>query len=254
MKPFEIIAHRGLTSFAPENTIEAFQLALDHGADGVEMDIRLTSDRIPVVYHYCYLTGYTDTEGIIFDFSLSDLHDVRIPYKNQPEMPTLAIPTFREVLDQFAGKFNLEIEIKGPQPYSPDIIGEMLLDYKTHWPMMEITSFEPAYLLAVQKKCKGIICNLLFPRSEPWMGIDVMQFIAVQRTRLAKAQAVHLHPSQLTEEVVDYVRKHDIEIHAWDVNSIRDLELCAQMEIPRICTDKFEQALAFHKSHFETNE
>ncbi|MBI9051002.1 MAG: glycerophosphodiester phosphodiesterase [Anaerolineaceae bacterium] len=245
MKLFEIIAHRGLTTHAPENTIEAFQLALDHRADGVEMDVRLSADGIPVVYHYTYLTGFTDTQGVIFDFTLDEIRKVRIPCKQDPQVPLGQISTLREVLELFAGKMALEIEIKGPEPEAPQIIGEILLEYQQHWPMMEITSFEPTLLLTIQKAYPGITCDLLFPRSEAWMGLDVVQYLAAQRARLANARAVHLHPSQLNEEVVACVRQHGIEIHAWDVNTIDDLKLCKRLGIPRICTDKYEQARAF---------
>lgn len=50
----KIVAHRGTTS-GPENTLEAFRRALDLGADAIELDVRLTRDQRPVVYHYFYL-------------------------------------------------------------------------------------------------------------------------------------------------------------------------------------------------------
>ena len=253
MKPFEIVAHRGLTTLAPENTIEAFQLAKDHGANYVELDVRLSADAVPVVYHYFYLTGFTDTDGVIFDYTLDDLRKVHVPNKSQPNNPSGHISTLREVLEQFAGNLGLEIEIKGPEPESADIIADVLLDYKQHWPMMEITSYEPALLLALQRKCSGIPCDLLFPLSEPWMGLDVVQYMAVQRAHLANARAVHLHSSQLNDEVAAFVRKHDVEIHSWGVNTITELELCARLGIPRICTDLFEQAMEFRNKYFETN-
>ncbi|MBN1218885.1 MAG: glycerophosphodiester phosphodiesterase [Anaerolineae bacterium] len=57
---FEIVAHRGApTEVAPENTIPAFQRAIDLGADAVELDVRLTADHVPVVYHYFYLEEAT---------------------------------------------------------------------------------------------------------------------------------------------------------------------------------------------------
>ena len=51
----EVVAHRGVAEHAPENTLPAFLRALAVGADAVELDVRLTRDRVPVVYHYYYL-------------------------------------------------------------------------------------------------------------------------------------------------------------------------------------------------------
>ena len=67
MKNFEIVAHRGIPTEAPENTIASFQRALELGADAIELDVRLTADKIPVVYHYFYLQENTSASGPIFD-------------------------------------------------------------------------------------------------------------------------------------------------------------------------------------------
>ena len=78
MNYFEIVAHRGIPTEAPENTIASFQRAIDLGADAVELDVRLTSDRIPVVYHYFYLQENTSASGAIFNFSFEQLRRVEI--------------------------------------------------------------------------------------------------------------------------------------------------------------------------------
>ena len=55
MSTFEIVAHRGVPNEYPENTLTSFERAIELGADAVELDVRLTKDKIPVVYHYYYL-------------------------------------------------------------------------------------------------------------------------------------------------------------------------------------------------------
>jgi glycerophosphoryl diester phosphodiesterase len=245
MKPFEIVAHRGVTLDAPENTIAAFQRAVELGADAVELDVRLTADKIPVVYHYYYLHANTSAAGVIFNYSLAQLRDVRVFCANNPAADDGRISTLEEILAMFSGKISFEIEIKGPEPESPEIIGAVLSRFKGYWDAFEITSYEPALLLEIQRVCPGITVDLLFPRSENWMKLDVVQYQALHLARLARARAVHLHPSQLSAGVVQAVRSGGIEIHAWDVNDESSLETVAKYGIPRICTDEFEQALAF---------
>lgn len=245
MKHFEIVAHRGIPMEAPENTIASFQRAKELGADAVELDVRLTADKVPVVYHYYYLQENTSASGTIFNFTLAQLRDVKVFCKNNPAVNVGRISTLAEILEMFSGKIGFEIEIKGPEPESPKIIGDILNQFKDFWHTFEITSYEPALLLELQKVCPGITVDLLFPRSESWMGLDVVQYQAIHSSRLAHARAVHLHPGQLSEEVVDALRKQSIEIHVWDVNDEQTLQTIARFGIPRICTDYFERALAF---------
>jgi glycerophosphoryl diester phosphodiesterase len=245
MKPFEIVAHRGVTLDAPENTIAAFQRAVELGADAVELDVRLTADKIPVVYHYYYLHENTSVSGAIFNYSQAQLRDVRVFSANNPAADEGRISTLEEILAMFSGKIGFEIEIKGPEPESPEIIGAILNRFKDFWDSFEVTSYHPALLLDIQRVCPGITVDLLFPRSESWMKLDVVQYQALHLARLARARAVHLHPSQLSAEVVQAVRSGGVEIHAWDVNDESSLEIVAEYGIPRICTDDFKQALAF---------
>jgi glycerophosphoryl diester phosphodiesterase len=245
MKHFEIVAHRGIPTEAPENTIASFQRAVELGADAIELDVRLTADKIPVVYHYFYLQENTSASGAIFDFTLEQLRDVKVFCKNNPAAKYGRISTLSEILEMFGGKIGFEIEIKGPEPEAPEIIGGVLNEFKNFWNSFEITSYEPALLLSVQKICPGLIVDLLFPRSESWMKLDVVQYQAIHHSRLAHARAVHLHPTQLSETVVNALRNQGIEIHVWDVNDEQALMTVAKFGIPRICTDNFKQALAF---------
>jgi len=253
MKPFEIVAHRGIPTEAPENTIASFQRAVELGADAVELDVRLTSDQVPVVYHYFYLDEHTSALGAIFDFTLEQLRDVEVYCKKNPTLPSGRISMLPEILEMFGGKIGLEIEIKGPEPEAPEIIGRVLNDFKKLWDTIEVTSYEPALLLAVQDICPGITVDLLFPRSESWMKLDVVQYQAIHYSRLAHARAVHLHPTQLSETVVAAVRQQGIEIHAWDVNDEPSLEIVKKFGIPRICTDEFKQAFAFREKQWTSS-
>jgi glycerophosphoryl diester phosphodiesterase len=246
MKRFEIIAHRGIPTEAPENTISSFQRAIELGADAVELDIRLTSDQIPVVYHYFYLEENTSASGVIFDFTVEQLRNVKVFCKNNPAATAGRISTLSEILELFCGKIGLVIEMKGPEPEAPECVGNVLNKFRRFWNTIEVTCGEPALLLEIQKICPGITTVLDFPRSEnSWKKVDVIQYEAIQYSRLANARAVNLHSTQLSETIVKALRRHKIEIHAWEVNDGQSLIAAAQLGIPRICTDDVKQALAF---------
>ena len=245
MAHFEIVAHRGIATEEPENTAAAFQRAIDLGADAVELDVRLTADRVPVVYHYYYLDGATTGHGPIFAHTLAQLRDVRVLCRSNPAVVPGQIPTLAEILEQFAAHIGLEIEIKGPEPEAPEIIGAILRRHSQYWQRMEVTSYEPALLLGIQQMCPGLAADLLIPRTENWMKLDVVAYQAAHRARLARARAVHLHPTQLSTAVVRTLGEQGTRIHAWDVNDEPRLRTIAAFEIPRICTDDFSQAWAF---------
>ncbi|HEY5269141.1 MAG TPA: glycerophosphodiester phosphodiesterase [Anaerolineales bacterium] len=244
MSHFEIVAHRGIPKEVPENTLLAYQLAIDLGADAVEMDVRLTADRVPVIYHYFYLEEMTPLVGPIFKYTAEELMQVRVANKARPGI-TEPIPTLREVMESIGGKIGLEIELKGPERECADIVAGVLQDYQQFWDMIEVTSYEPALLLGIHEFCPGLATDLLYPRSEPWMKPDVIAYQAFHRTRLARARAVHLHPTQLTADVISFIRSYGIEIHAWDVNNEESLQTSEQYKIPRLCTDQFQLAFDF---------
>jgi glycerophosphoryl diester phosphodiesterase len=71
-----IWAHRGASGFAPENTLAAFSLAEQLGADGIELDVHLSRDGVPVVMHDDMVDRTTDSCGAIANFSLSTLQSM----------------------------------------------------------------------------------------------------------------------------------------------------------------------------------
>jgi glycerophosphoryl diester phosphodiesterase len=171
---FEIVAHRGVPDAAPENTLPAFQRAIDLGADVVELDVRLTADRVPAVFHYFYLDGITSLTGPIFNYTFDQLRRAPMLSHSDQDCGDVKISTLPDVLEAIGGRIGLEIEVKGPEPESSEIVGAVLGRFKHLWDTFEVTSYEPALLLDIQRSCPGLATDLLFPRSESWMKLDVV--------------------------------------------------------------------------------
>ena len=246
MRFFEIVAHRGAPGEAPENTLPAFQRAIALGAEAVELDVRLTSDQVPVVYHYFYLNNAAST-GPIFSYTFDQLQKTPLVDSSVREY---RIPALQEVLEAIGGQTGLEIEIKGPELESAGVIGALLRRFSHLHERVEVTSYEPALLIDFRLHCPGVPTDLLFPRSEDWMKPDVLIYLAIHRCRLARARAVHLQPAQLSSTVVSAIQEQGIAVHAWDVNDEGALKTVTGLDIPRICTDKLQQALAFRRMRF----
>ncbi len=73
-----IIAHRGASAIAPENTLAAFRRAIDDGAEGIEFDVRLTKDGVPVVLHDAQLNRVGRCEGRVIDFTSKQLQKLDV--------------------------------------------------------------------------------------------------------------------------------------------------------------------------------
>ena len=132
---FRVVAHRGVTAAAPENTMAAFRRALELGIDAVELDVRLTRDQRPVVYHYYYLDGFTTGSGPIFDRTAAELESLRV--LDRDRAASHRIPLLDEVLDEFAGRLGLEVELKGPEPEAAHIVGSLLSRFRSSWNAIE---------------------------------------------------------------------------------------------------------------------
>ena len=101
----EIIAHRGASYHAPENSFEAFELAIEHGADRLECDLHITRDGVPVV---CHDPTTERTGGVELEIATSTLEELRAARLKNGEV----IPTFAELCERAAGRVQLDVEIK----------------------------------------------------------------------------------------------------------------------------------------------
>jgi glycerophosphoryl diester phosphodiesterase len=103
-----VIAHRGASGSAPENTLAAFELALRHGADAFELDVRLTGDGVPVLLHDPTLDRTTHHSGPLSATSLAQLSEIDAGARFSPDGQTypfrgrgVRVPTLRQVLQKF---------------------------------------------------------------------------------------------------------------------------------------------------------
>ena len=104
-----VVAHRGASIEQPENTLEAFEAAIDAGADVVEFDVRMTADGVAVVMHDPDVSRATDGTGLVPELTLADVRRLRIPL---PPGGQTRVPTLEEALACLAGRAAADIEIK----------------------------------------------------------------------------------------------------------------------------------------------
>ncbi len=114
---FQIIAHRGASAYAPENTPASFQLAEEMNANYIELDIHLTKDGEIVVMHDEDVAKTTEGSGDIGTYTLAQLKELSVntghkERERNPVAEAYKVPTLREVFDQFGDQMNFMIELK----------------------------------------------------------------------------------------------------------------------------------------------
>ena len=114
---FQIVAHRGASAYAPENTLASYELAEEMNADYIELDIHLTKDGKIVVMHDEDVAKTTEGSGDVGNHTLAQLKELSANFglkgkERNPEDEAYKVPSLREVFDQFEGQINFMIELK----------------------------------------------------------------------------------------------------------------------------------------------
>lgn len=149
-------AHRGLfdnNSNAPENSLSAIRLAVEDGY-GIEMDIQLSKDNIPVVFHDASLKRMCGVDGKVWEYTLEELQQMSLLFSNE------TIPTFAEVLDMVAGKVPLIIEYKLDRVQTKvcELGNDLLTAYEKKYNAVYcIESFHPLAVLWYKKNRPDIV-------------------------------------------------------------------------------------------------
>lgn len=112
------VAHRGASGYAPENTMSAYELALEMNADCIEIDLQLTHDGHLVAIHDNTLERTTTGSGFVWDKSLAEIKQLDAGVKFDQKFKGERIPTFNEILQRFKDEsIGILIEIKTPEYY-----------------------------------------------------------------------------------------------------------------------------------------
>jgi len=122
-----ITAHRGSSREAPENTVAAIKKAIEHHADYAEIDIHLTSDGVPIVFHDEDLSRMAGIAKRPNEFTLVELQKIDIGTSFSPKFAGEKIPTLKEVIDTARGKIKINIELK-PVRGSRELLAEKVAD------------------------------------------------------------------------------------------------------------------------------
>jgi len=217
------IAHRGAKAYEPENTLKAFQKALDLNADGIELDVHLSADGHIIVIHDETIDKMTNGKGFVNTLSLPELKAFRIDEKYE-------IPTLREVFDLVAKKCFINIELKNAAPLGQVIllIEEYVTKKNWNYDHFIVSSFDWNALQEVHNLNSKILIGVLTETN-----LD----LAVAFAEFIKAKAIHPYYHLLTEENVQEMQQKGFLVLPWTVNIEEDIQKIKSYKVNGIITD-----------------
>ena len=235
MKKTMIIAHRGASSLARENTTESFKKAIEIGVDMVEFDVRRTKDQALIVHHDELMAGKP-----VKELTYDEISKMTIRQR-------FSVPTFEEVLKCTSGKIKLDVEIK-EEGYEKEVV-ELLLRYFKKDEFV-ITSFLDSCIKKIKDDYPDINAGLLLGVSKPknFILTRMSEFFPARRCREAKADFLVPHQRLLWFGFLGRAKKENKPVFVWTVNDQREIwKMLHDQRIDAIITDKPDLALSLRR-------
>ncbi|WP_130612847.1 glycerophosphodiester phosphodiesterase [Cohnella abietis] len=233
------VAHRGFSGIAPENTIAAFQLAMDQpNVDWIELDVHLSRDDVPVVIHDSSLERTTSGKGQVNKLTAKELGGLDAGSWFHSSFSSERVPTLDEVLVLTTGKCRLNVELKG-EDSSPDDLARQAVEVIRSRQLEKeivITSFRSEVLEAVRRYSTLVKTGLI---------IDDRPADLIKMITSIDASYLSIGFRHLNEQLMEQAAEADIQVMAWTVNSVNDLRRLASRPEPfQLCTNYPDRWLA----------
>lgn len=247
-----IIAHRGASGHAPENTLSAFTLAAEMGADGIELDVHLTKDGQVVVLHNDTVDATTDGQGSVSQMPLHKLKTLDAGGWYDARYVDERIPTLAEVFETMGPRLLINVEIK---------IGRNRIDQAKRHGQLEtevvrlienydlshrvlVSSFSPFVLRRVHALCPHLPLGYLYaqlPGPSPLLALRLI------RDWIVPYDALHPALGWVDATRVTWAQHKSLALNVWTVNEPNDMRRMCDLGANGIITnypDRFNQILA----------
>jgi glycerophosphoryl diester phosphodiesterase len=244
--------------FAPQNTLPSFALAVEQGADGIELDVQLTRDGVLAVFHDARVDKLTDGRGPLSSLSWSEVKTLDAGSHFGPTWKGTRIPTLEDVLAALPPGLFVNVELKtalsesgwwsrwntivrGPRRLSPARIDAARREsaplaaatarlLAAEPSRFIVSSFDPLALEAFRRELPSIPLGFLHSPTEPWNTPALIKDIA--------HEAWHPHHTQVTAEAVVQQHREGRRVHTWTVNDASHAVKLAAAGVDAIITNR----------------
>lgn len=230
-KPF-YMAHRGVMTRAPENTISAYSAVLQAGLKGTELDVMETRDGQLICSHNFDLERITDGRGYIFEQTYSKLKQINAGHRFSGAS-TDRIPLLIDVLAFFPPDFRINIEVKTRSwgdIFTALKVARLVKKLDLQGRVI-ISSFNPVALMAVKLVDSAILTGFLVG-PDTW---PLMRFI-----NLAHPDCLHPEAGLVTTDLLRFARQRGLAVNVWTVNNRPAIDWLVKKDVDGIITDRPE--------------
>ena len=225
MRDIFIWAHRGASARAPENTMVAFRQAAAAGADGIELDVHLSMDGVPVVIHDDTLERTTSGRGAVARASVKKIRSFDAGAWFDESFRGESVPTLAEVLDWLPSSLRLNIEIK------EGAAGLAVIELISAYPAADlvVSSFNHKVLQDLRARDANLPLAFLTD-SRFWHG-------AARKAVACRAIAFHPRQDIVSRPMMDFCRRHGLAVHTWTVDDPGRVRSLARIGVEGVFTN-----------------
>lgn len=226
------VAHRGASSYAPENTQSAFQKGLELGADFLECDVHLSRDGELIIMHDDKVDRTTNGKGFIRDFTLAELKELDAGGLFDATFVGEKVMTLNELLDEFYGQVGLLIEIKKPDLY-PGIEEKVvaLLEEYGDLSSIIVQSFDVESMRKIHKLQPELQIAVLISPSKLLPTSKKIEDLT------SFATYINFNVSYINKRIVDQVHRYDGKVLVWSKKDQQLIDKAYQYGVDGIITD-----------------
>ncbi len=258
-----IIAHRGASALAPENTLASFKRAIEDGAEGIEFDIRLTKDDVPIVFHDSHLIRIARKEGRVSNFTCEELQNLDIgtwfneknPNKEDESFSQERIPTLKETLhflSDYKGIIYIELKCKKKEIKALSEALCQVIKHSDLLPQIIVKSFKLDSIPLIKNECPGVKTAALF-------APKVMTIIRKEKRliNIAKELGVDflsLHFSLVTRKLMNKAAAQNLGVAIWTVDNSLWVKRGVKLGISHLISNNPAILLAKRNDLLRTNQ
>ncbi|WP_138754144.1 glycerophosphodiester phosphodiesterase [Paenibacillus sinopodophylli] len=225
-----IIAHRGASGEAPENTMAAFQLAEEQGAEGMELDIHLSADGEIIVCHDPTVDRTTNGTGRIEDLTVPELRKLDAGSWFHSKFQAEKLPLLEEVFSVLKPETFLNIEVKCP--YS-ELLEKRLMELVVQYDRLEqvvVSSFEHKTLVKLKKRTPELRIGLLY-------SANFQSHSLMAASSGVEVYSLHPHYEWLGAEDIEEAIRQGLRVYPYTINRETDGISLFQAKVSGVITD-----------------